>query len=42
VILTDGAAAECLKPKAQVVWVLPEGNSPPVEWGKRIHMSRHV
>jgi predicted metal-dependent peptidase len=42
VILTDGAASECLKPKAQVVWVLPEGMNPPVEWGKRIHMSRHA
>jgi predicted metal-dependent peptidase len=42
VILTDGAAAECLKPNAQVVWVLPTGNEPPVEWGKRIHMNRHV
>jgi predicted metal-dependent peptidase len=42
VILTDGQASECQKPKAQVVWVLPEGNNPPVEWGKRIHMNRHV
>ena len=42
VILTDGQASGCQKPNAQVVWVLPEGNNPPVEWGKRIHMSRHV
>ena len=42
VILTDGAAAECLKPNAQVVWVLPAGNEPPVEWGQRIYMSRHA
>ena len=42
VILTDGGAGECLKPNAQVVWVLPAGNEPPVPWGKRIHMSRHA
>jgi predicted metal-dependent peptidase len=42
VILTDGQASECLKPNAQVVWVLPAGNEPPVPWGKRIHMSRHA
>jgi predicted metal-dependent peptidase len=42
VILTDGAASECLKPNAQVVWVLPAGNEPPVPWGKRIYMTRHA
>jgi predicted metal-dependent peptidase len=42
VILTDGAASECTKPPARVVWVLPEGLKPPVPWGQRIHMSRHV
>lgn len=42
VILTDGAASECVRPKAQTVWVLPDGCNPPVEWGRRIHMSRHV
>jgi predicted metal-dependent peptidase len=42
VVLTDGQASECLKPNAQVVWVLPAGNEPPVEWGKRIYMTRHV
>jgi predicted metal-dependent peptidase len=40
VILTDGQAAQCTRPNAQVVWVLPEGHNPPVEWGKRIHMSK--
>lgn len=42
VILTDGQASECTQPKARVVWVLPEGCNPPVEWGQRIHMVRHV
>jgi predicted metal-dependent peptidase len=42
VILTDGAASGCEKPKARVVWVLPEGLNPPVEWGQRIHMNRHA
>jgi predicted metal-dependent peptidase len=42
VVLTDGQAGECLKPNAEVVWVLPANNNPPVEWGKRIHMTRHV
>jgi predicted metal-dependent peptidase len=42
VILTDGQAAECIKPNARVAWVLPEGCNPPVEWGLRIHMDKHV
>jgi predicted metal-dependent peptidase len=42
VILTDGVAQACTQPKAQTVWVLPSGCNPPVEWGTRIHMSRHV
>jgi predicted metal-dependent peptidase len=42
VILTDGAAPECTQPKARVVWVLPEGMKPPVEWGMRIHMAANV
>jgi predicted metal-dependent peptidase len=41
VILTDGEAAECTEPKARVVWVLPEGHKPPVEWGMRVIMTRH-
>jgi predicted metal-dependent peptidase len=42
VILTDGEAAECSQPHAKVVWVLPEGKKPPVEWGMKVIMSRHV
>lgn len=41
VIFTDGEASECTEPKARVVWVLPEGHKPPVEWGKRVIMTRH-
>lgn len=42
VILTDGEAGEVPKPSAEVVWVLPAGHNPPVDWGKRIHMERHI
>lgn len=38
VILTDGAAPAPSKPHADVLWVLPPGCVPPVDWGKRIHM----
>lgn len=38
VILTDGCAPAPSKPHADVVWVLPPGCTPPVDWGKRIHM----
>jgi len=41
VILTDGAAAECPKPKAEVIWVLPHDMNPPVDWGKRVHIDNH-
>jgi predicted metal-dependent peptidase len=40
VILTDGQAAAPEKPKAAVVWVLPMGCQPPVDWGLRVHMTR--
>jgi predicted metal-dependent peptidase len=42
VIVTDGEAPTPSKPKAKVVWVLPQGKNPPVDWGTRIHMSHHV
>jgi predicted metal-dependent peptidase len=42
VVLTDGQASECTQPKARVVWVLPVGNTVPVDWGMKIYMSRHV
>lgn len=42
-ILTDGEAAAVKAPEhAQVVWVLPKGHNPPVDWGKRIHMDKYV
>lgn len=42
-ILTDGEAAVPTKPEnTQVLWVLPAGCNPPVEWGDRIHLVRHV
>lgn len=41
-ILTDGEAGVPSKPKAaQVLWVLPSGHNPPVDWGERIHLTRH-
>jgi predicted metal-dependent peptidase len=42
VILTDGEAGAVPQPSAEVVWVLPAGHNPPVDWGKRIHMERHI
>lgn len=42
-ILTDGCAGEPTRPKrAKVLWVLPSGCNPPVEWGEKIHMQRHT
>jgi predicted metal-dependent peptidase len=42
IFLTDGEAAAPTPPKtAKVLWVLPEGHEPPVEWGNRVHMTRH-
>lgn len=41
-ILTDGCAGVPTQPKARVLWVLPEGDKPPVEWGDRIHLSRFI
>jgi predicted metal-dependent peptidase len=40
-ILTDGAAAVPTKPNAKVLWILPEGMNPPVEWGDRVHITKH-
>jgi len=43
VILTDGAAPAPTQPPAcRVVWVLPQDCNPPVDWGMRIHMEKHV
>ncbi|MEM4251326.1 MAG: VWA-like domain-containing protein [Candidatus Bathyarchaeia archaeon] len=41
-IITDGIADVCSKPNADVLWVLPKGCNPPVDWGKRVYMERHV
>jgi predicted metal-dependent peptidase len=42
-ILTDGCADKPNPPtnNARVLWVLPEGHNPPVDWGDRVHMTRH-
>lgn len=43
IILTDGEAAPPSRPKnAKVLWVLPMGHNPPVDWGQRIHMKKHA
>jgi predicted metal-dependent peptidase len=42
-ILTDGEASAPTKPlSAQVLWVLPADKRPPVEWGDRVYLVRHV
>lgn len=42
-ILTDGEAAAPTRPRSsKVLWVLPEGHNPPVDWGDRIHLQKHV
>lgn len=41
-ILTDGEAGTPSKPKmAQVLWVLPAGCNPPVDWGTKIHLTKY-
>ena len=40
-IVTDGQACVCEKPmNADVLWVLPEGCMPPVEWGRIVHINK--
>lgn len=42
-ILTDGEAPAPSKPKiAKVLWVLPSGKNPPVDWGDRVHLVKNV
>lgn len=41
-ILTDGEASAPTQPKARVLWVLPIGCKPPVEWGDRVYLVKHV
>ncbi|HHE65733.1 MAG TPA: hypothetical protein ENL09_06905 [Bacteroidetes bacterium] len=42
-ILTDGIAKAPTKPKtAKILWVLPSGHNPPVDWGDRVHLIRGV
>jgi hypothetical protein len=40
-ILTDGVAGVPTQPKAHVLWVLPAGHKPPVEWGERVYLVKH-
>jgi len=41
-ILTDGEAAPPTRPKrAHVLWVLPVGCNPPVDWGDKVHLVKH-
>jgi predicted metal-dependent peptidase len=40
-ILTDGEAAAPSKPRhAKIIWCLPKGKHPPVEWGDRVYLER--
>jgi len=41
IILTDGEASQPTRPKARVLWVLPMGHNPPVDWGQRVHMEKN-
>ncbi len=42
-ILTDGEASAPKKPRiAKVLWVLPGGHTPPVEWGERVSLVKGV
>ena len=40
VILTDGCAAKCEYPKGvqDVIWCLVDEGTPPVDWGKQVHI----
>ena len=41
-ILTDGQASPPNRPKrAHVLWVLPAGCNPPVDWGDKVHLVKH-
>ena len=41
VILTDGEGPVPTRPKSNVLWVLPEGHKPPVDWGQRVTITRY-
>jgi predicted metal-dependent peptidase len=42
-ILTDGQAPAPTQPKgAHVLWVLPTGCKPPVDWGERVYLEKHA
>lgn len=42
-ILTDGQAEAPTRPKnAHVLWVLPAGCKPPVDWGDIVYLEKHV
>ena len=38
IILTDGEASSPSRPRARVLWVLPSGYKPPVDWGQVVNM----
>jgi predicted metal-dependent peptidase len=43
ILLTDGCAPAPIKPNhMRALWVLPKGCNPPVDWGLRVHLERHV
>lgn len=42
-ILTDGGAPAPTKPTiANIIWVLPKGLNPPVDWGTKVHMEKRA
>lgn len=42
IIITDGEAGAVDPPEnTEVLWVLPKGHHPPVEWGRKIHMTKY-
>jgi predicted metal-dependent peptidase len=42
-IMTDGEAAPCTRPPSymHVIWVMPVGHKPPVDWGDRVYLTEH-
>lgn len=43
VMLTDGEAnPPACPPATEVLWVLPKGHHPPVDWGRQIHLEKFV
>jgi predicted metal-dependent peptidase len=41
-VLTDGCADKPTEPRGMhVLWVMPEGMTPPVEWGDRVYLNQY-